>query len=55
MHIQDYLEMEKLGQGAFADVKRVKKGNQFYAMKVYGLMKLKSRKFYAADGNFADS
>jgi serine/threonine protein kinase len=45
----------KLGQGAFAEVKKVALGNQHYAMKIYSLLRLKSKKFYAADGSFADS
>ena len=55
MRIKDYIEMQKLGNGAFAEVKKVKLNNQYYAMKVYGLQRLKSKKFYAADGNFANS
>lgn len=53
--IREYVEVCKLGQGAFAEVKKVAIGNQNYAMKIYSLLRLKSKKFYAADGSFADS
>ena len=55
MKVKDYAQICKLGEGAFAEVKKVRQANIDYAMKVYSLLKLKSRKFYAADGSFADS
>jgi serine/threonine protein kinase len=47
--------MEKIGQGAFAEVKKVRLNNDYYAMKVYGRLRLRSKKFFVPDGNFADA
>ena len=45
----------KLGQGAFGEVMQVKANGQNYAMKICSLMGLEKQRFFAADGDFANS
>lgn len=52
--IGEYMEHNLIGRGAFAEVLKVEKGGRFYAMKVYSLLKLRSQRFFAADGSFAN-
>ena len=47
--------MEDIGKGSFARVVKVKQGDNFYAMKEYSILRLRSQKFFAADGSFANS
>ena len=50
-----YQVVQKLGQGAFGEVVQVRSGGQDYAMKICSLYGLEKQRFFAADGDFANS